>query len=615
MAENTELKAFADATKSLKAATKNIGEKDGVFGAALKENFKTGFKSLSGPFAAMLGPAQMLAKITMVKQIKDWALKKRRNAREEKLLRDQLGLSKEEYKDLEQKKKIADANKKWADSLGSAAENLLGADAARVKELIEIKEGILGGNKDQQEQNQTANDNAKKQTMGGARQAEKDKEAEMQRRKEITLFQQMADGIKGMHQAFLDSIKKGAKMGLGIILALIAAPIIALVAFFKQLALEFTFLKALTGKGLTKLFAPLKKLFTGKGPIGKAFTSLNKTIKGIGTSIKGSKAFVAVGKVGTKIKGAITSLGKFFAPMIKFFKAVFGLGKSLISTSKLATTIVSFAKGFGRILGKIFLPITILMSAFDFITGFMKGYEEGGILGGLEMGLSKMFKGLIGMPLDLLKSAASWILGKFGFENAEKALDAFSFSDLIGDIISGIFGMIKSAVDWIKKLFTDPVGALKELWTNLVGAGDWIVNAIGGALDSVWEWFKGLFNIDFTTIAKAIVPDWAPDFIKEAVGIPVKKKTVAELEGELKQKEIAATSGMGNETTKKDIAEMKALREEIETLKRQNQATAAGGSVNVSAPTNVKNEKTSVSTAMLTKANPLVVAVAGAGWE
>ena len=69
----------------------------------------------------------------------------------------------------------------------------------------------------------------------------------------------------------------------------------------------------------------------------------------------------------------------------------------------------------------IFLTSTA-MSAFDFITGFMKGYKEGGILGGLKEGLSKLFKGLIGMPLDLLKKGVAWILGVFGFKNAKKWL-------------------------------------------------------------------------------------------------------------------------------------------------------------------------------------------------
>ena len=330
----------------------------------------------------------------------------------------------------------------------------------------------------------------------GAAAAETRREEKATQKKQTTLFEQMADGIKDMHQAFLDSIKKGAKMGLGIVFALIAAPIIALVAFFKQLAAEFMFLKKLTGTGLTKLFAPLKSLFTGEGAIGKAFTSLSKTIKGIGTSIKGSKAFVAIGEVGTKIKGVITSLGKFFEPVGRFFKTVFNLGDDLVRSSKIATTIKTFATKFGTVLGKIFLPITILMGAFDFITGFMEGYKKDGILGGLEGGLSKLFKNLIGMPLDLLKSAVSWIAGKLGFKNAEKTLDAFSFSTLITDMISGLFGMIKGAVNWIKLLFSDPVKALSKLWDTLTGGYASIMDFIWSPIKAGIAWVMRLFGWD-----------------------------------------------------------------------------------------------------------------------
>ena len=312
--------------------------------------------------------------------------------------------------------------------------------------------------------------------------------------KQTTLFEQMASSLKSLHASFLESVKEKGKMGLGIIIAAIAAPIIAIVAFFKQLALEFKFLKALTGKGLTKLFAPLKSLFTGEGPLGKIFGSLSNTIKSITQSIKGSKVFVAVGEIGTKLKSAVTSLGKFFAPVGKFFSTIFKLSKDLIALTAKATGIVKFASTFGKVLGKIFLPITIIMSAFDFITGFMDGYKKDGIMGGLEGGLSKMFKGLIGMPLDLLKSAVSWILGKFGFENAEKALDAFSFSKLIEDMIAGLFDMLNGAIDWVKQLFSDPVAALKVLWKGLLGTFETVTDILMWPINKAINWVKDLFG-------------------------------------------------------------------------------------------------------------------------
>jgi len=328
----------------------------------------------------------------------------------------------------------------------------------------------------------------------GASATELAREQKTRDQKQTSLFEQMAGSLKSLHKSFLESVKEKGKMGLGIIIAAIAAPIIALVAFFKQLAVEFKFLKALTGKGLSKLFAPLKTLFTGEGPLGKIFTSLSNTIKGMTKSIKGSKVFVAIGEIGTKLKPVVTSLKNFFAPVGRFFSTIFKLSKDLIALTAKATGIVKFASTFGKILGKIFLPITIIMSAFDFITGFMDGYKEGGILGGLKGGLTKLFKGLIGMPLDLLKSAVSWILGKFGFKNAEKALDAFSFSKLIEDMIAGLFDMIDGAIEWVKLLFSDPVAALKVLWDKLLGTFESVTDILMWPVNKAINWVMDLFG-------------------------------------------------------------------------------------------------------------------------
>jgi len=330
----------------------------------------------------------------------------------------------------------------------------------------------------------------------GAAASEKAREEKATQRKQTTLFEQMADSLKALHKSFLASVKETGKMGLGIIIAAIAAPIIVLVAFFKQLAAEFMFLKKLTGAGLTKLFAPLKALFTGTGPVGEAFAGLAKTIDSIKDTIKTSKGFKAIESVGKTIKSTIASLTKFMKPATDFFKTVFNLGDDLVKSTKIAQGIKTFATKFGTILGKIFLPITILMSAFDFITGFMEGYEEEGILGGLEGGLTKLFQGLIGMPLDLLKSAVSWILGVFGWNSAEKWLDSFSFSTLIGDMIRGMFDMIGKVVDWIKLLFTDPVAALSKLWDTLTGGYASIMDFLWAPVKAGIAWVMKLFGWD-----------------------------------------------------------------------------------------------------------------------
>jgi hypothetical protein len=100
------------------------------------------------------------------------------------------------------------------------------------------------------------------------------------------------------------------------------------------------------------------------------------------------------------------------------------------------------------------------------------------------------------MPLDLLKSAVSWILGMFGWKSAEKALDSFSFSDLIGDMISGMFDMIKGAVEWVKLLFSDPTEALKSLWTGILGGYASLMDLLWSPVKSAIAWVMRLFGWD-----------------------------------------------------------------------------------------------------------------------
>ena len=71
------------------------------------------------------------------------------------------------------------------------------------------------------------------------------------------------------------------------------------------------------------------------------------------------------------------------------------------------------------------------MSAFDFVTGFIEGYTEEGIIGGLREGVTKVFGNLIGAPLDKLKSGVAFILRKLGFDESADALKSFSFKDIL----------------------------------------------------------------------------------------------------------------------------------------------------------------------------------------
>ena len=381
-------------------------------------------------------------------------------------------------------------------------------------------------------------------TIGGnaisaSKQAELNDEETARNNRQESLMQSMVDGISDLKDSFLKGLAKAGGMGLGVIAGLIAAPIIAIVSFFKTLAVEFKALTNIT-KSLAggKLFAPIRLLFKGltswtkglvkiadmvtKGSVSKIGGVLGKVFGGIATGGKSLAGFFSkIGKVVMKGINFIVSIG---TKIVSFFSKFSSFSKGFSGPFKLIT---KFAAGFGKILGKIFLPITILMSAFDFITGFMDGYSEGGILGGLEGGLSKMFSNLIGMPLDLLKSAVSWIAGVFGFDGVSAALDSFSFATLITDLIAGIFDGVKGVFSFLGDLFTwptsfgDALGKLVDIVMlpltlainfvkGLFGWGDpnepfTFSGLISDAFTAAKDWIVGIFSWGTEGIANS---DW-----------------------------------------------------------------------------------------------------------
>ena len=92
---------------------------------------------------------------------------------------------------------------------------------------------------------------------------EEQNEAARAEKKQTALFEDIAAGIQNLTRSLIDGLKKLAEpglWGLGILAGLLLAPVIALAAFFKQLAVEVKYFKDLTAK-LGKVFKPLRTLF------------------------------------------------------------------------------------------------------------------------------------------------------------------------------------------------------------------------------------------------------------------------------------------------------------------------------------------------------------------
>lgn len=329
--------------------------------------------------------------------------------------------------------------------------------------------------------------------------------------------------------------------------ALIIGPIIALFAFFEEIGKQKwflslkEFLKKKVGGPLAKLFKPITSFFDKfKTRIGNLWKSIKKFFKPVTDTLK---------SIGTKIKNIGKSIKSLLSPIFggATKPGLFTRLMNIILKNPVIKGMTAFFKGLGGMLGKIFLPITIIMGVFDFVTGFMDGYEkEGSIIDGIEGGITKVLDTLIAMPLDMLKSAVSWILGKFGFTEAEKTLDAFSFSTLLSDMIGGLFqtykdifakitsvltgiwdsfigiftstgeadekGMVEKALVFVYKILTLPLDLIKDTVSWLLGAfgfenaekslDSWsfakiyedLIGAIFGFMEGAFEFVKSLFT-------------------------------------------------------------------------------------------------------------------------
>ena len=333
--------------------------------------------------------------------------------------------------------------------------------------------------------------------------------------KELNYFADIGEELKTANKNLVDGFKSlvTPSGALGGIMALIAAPIFFIKGFLTGLLDSFKALgKLFPSNRIVKNFKvffnrTLPRFFSGI--FGKS-GSLGKTLASFKSSTIGKPIVDFI----TRIKTAFQTFTK--TPLIKNIKAGFkfvmqpfkmigdvikmftsgsgGIGAALKPFTATFKAITKFAGTIGKVLGRLFLPLTFIMTAFDTIMGAIDGFKgtDGNIvqkiLGGLG-GAIKGFMKLVTVPLDLVKSLISWIAGKFGFTEFEKLLDGFSFTELFG-----------KAVDW---LYVDLPAFFTNLfsWNNikamLSGALDF-ANEIGKSLQRVihgaLNWVKSLFG-------------------------------------------------------------------------------------------------------------------------
>ena len=297
----------------------------------------------------------------------------------------------------------------------------------------------------------------------------------------------------------------------------------------------------------TKVFKTLStsidNFFAGFKNVGKVMGAVKTPVAIKEFKTLSGKIGATIGKITKPIMSGFTKVMDFLKPIGNVFKSLSGLssvGKTIKPIVEMAKKFAPLAKG---ILSKVLLP---LFAIFDFVSGFIEGFSSKGeddsrgmlekIFDGMVQGAVEVIRGIFIIPLDLLKSGLSWLLGKLGFSEAEKLLDSFSFNEMYDKMIAiyknffstepeeGYFSIVKFIMDsidgmikYVKGLLDmNPADALKKLAGDaldiITAPHRWLWNnAIKPAIDSIIKMFGGSAELPDT----GEIGDMATNFLKK----------------------------------------------------------------------------------------------------
>ena len=334
----------------------------------------------------------------------------------------------------------------------------------------------------------------------------------------------IVEGIKGMSSQ-LSEFVQGAKKGVGWLAGLGALGLLffdpetlgnmltdAVNFIFDTIESIRLFLEGDFSGGLKKLeghFLGLSValggilLFFG-GPIFKVLSIIGKLITGAGKII---------GKLlgmGSKIKG-LAAAGDDVAKGASKFSKIADFFKNFGSKFS------KFGSIFKTVLGKIALPITLIIGVLSGLEQAIVGFKEDGIIGGIKGFLKGAFDSIIGGLLDLIKDGLSWVLKLFGFDNIAEVLDSFSFSELYSNWVDKVFELAGKVFSWLGEKTTAAIEWIKEklgfeedgFKLPSFSIGEMVTNAV----EKIKNLFTSIFDFlpsfeDIKGNIKSILPSW-----------------------------------------------------------------------------------------------------------
>ena len=359
------------------------------------------------------------------------------------------------------------------------------------------------------------------------------------------------------------------------------------------------------------------------------------------------------------------NIKKLFSGLKESF-ALFGEGKWVEGIKKFFSTIGTYLVDTLDTLG------TTVFNSIAKIFGF----EETDSVGG---SIKKFFTDTYDSLVQSISDAWTSFTEFFTVTIPAKITEALGFLTKVGDYLGGIFSDLWAKVEekvgdfaifkLIDQTFTDLFASIKSIFggdfsiENLLKGGGALldilfsglnlgINAlkdifkfgdpdtpfrlstfIGEVFEKVINLFKSLIDIDFKKIAKEIIPDWAPDFIKDAMGVgeggsdgdekidpTVVRQSEITKDLEEQRKELAG----GDTHTgvdmisggEKRVDKIKKLELELAEIKREREANknSGGNTTVVGGNTNVTPQKTVVNQPTPIRSNSPTAAMANAAY-
>ena len=246
----------------------------------------------------------------------------------------------------------------------------------------------------------------------------------------------------------------------------------------------------------------IESLIEGAKKVGEAILGISDFIFTLATRIGAWMGFEKIAKLFTGKEGPLTQKvtkwmtkltgkGSFFAKIGDLFAKIGGLFGKIPGIGK----ILKFVKGALKFLGKIFVPVTVVMALWEAVTGFMKGFgeTEGNFFQKMLGGIGGALKGLLDFFVfgiaEMVQDAIVWLLELFGFDGAATAVGDFN---LVGMIKEKVFAVI----DWLMLIFQDPLAALGQLWDTITGGYATIMDLVWSPIQKAIAWALRLFGFD-----------------------------------------------------------------------------------------------------------------------